>query len=166
MIKKFMLAVFFVALFVVSSCKSREEKPVPKTDGVQPGLVAVEPGTKVGLKVVVPESVKGRWMAVKIAVEDKAAKKNRELTINLNSEAVIPDTGLKVFVGDFLPDFKMGDGTITSSSNELNNPAVNITVHEGNHEIFKGWLFSKFPNIHPFEHPKYGITLKEGINKG
>jgi len=60
----------------------------------------------------------------------------------------------------------MDAGTITSSSNTPNNPAVAIKVFEGDKEIFKGWLYAKFPTIHPFEHPKYGLTMKEAIKKG
>jgi hypothetical protein len=32
---------------------------------------------------------------------------------------------------------------------------------EGGKEIFKGWLFVRFPEAHPFEHPKYALRLVE-----
>ena len=118
------------------------------------------------LQVVVPANVKGKWGAVKIVVEDKTTKKVQEFTVKLNSDLQIPNSNLKVTVGEFLPDFKMDVGTITSISNEQNNPAVSIKVFEGGKEVFKGWLYAKFPAIHPFEHPKVGLGLKEGIKKG
>ncbi len=166
-----LLGVFLI--LSMGGCKKKEEKPVPKTPlgpvMQQPGLQP-PPGhpaiTKTETKVVVPENVKGKWSAVKILLEDKATKKTQELTVKLNSEYRIPNTDLKLVVGDFLPDFRMDAGTITSASNELNNPAVAVKVFEGDKEIFKGWLYMKFPMIHPFEHPKYGLTLKEGIKKG
>jgi hypothetical protein len=40
---------------------------------------------------------------------------------------------------------------------------VRIIVFEGEEEIFKGWLYSKFPAIHPFQHERYGLLLKEGV---
>ena len=61
---------------------------------------------------------------------------------------------------------------LTSGSNEPKNPALGIRVSENNKQIFPapgkqwGWLFAKVPSIHPFEHPKYGIILKEGVRKG
>ena len=64
----------------------------------------------------------------------------------------------------------MDEGRITSSS-EPTNPAVGIRVYEGDKQIFPapgkqwGWLFSKMPGIHPFEHPKFSITLKDGVRK-
>jgi len=122
-------------------------------------------------KVVVPETVKGKWSAVKIVVEDKVAKSSKEYTVNLNSDFKIPDSNLKVHVGEFLPDFRMQESTLTSSSNTANNPAVAVRVLEGSKQIFPapgkqwGWLFAKMPNVHPLRHPKYNINLKEGIPK-
>jgi hypothetical protein len=72
---------------------------------------------------------------------------------------------MKVAVTEFLPDFRMEGTVITSPTNELNNPTARVKVYEGNKEIFNGWLWSKFPAIHPFQNDKYGITLKEGIKK-
>jgi hypothetical protein len=121
---------------------------------------------KVEMKIVVPDSVKGKWSGVVLIVEDKSTKKKQEFKVNLNSDLKIPNSNLKVAVGDFLPSFKMDGSTITSTSNDTANPAVRVKVFEGDKEIFKGWLYSKFPAIHPFDHPKYGLGLKEGIKKG
>jgi len=38
-------------------------------------------------------------------------------------------------------------------------------VFEEGRKIFSGWLFSKYPDIHPFAHDKYGVRLVEGIPK-
>jgi hypothetical protein len=83
--------------------------------------------------------------------------------VNIGSEFKVPNTNLRIVVGEFLPDFRMDDATITSASDMPNNPAVRVEVFENGKSIFKGWLYSKFPTIHPFEHEKYGLTLKEGI---
>jgi len=77
----------------------------------------------------------------------------------------VPGSNLKITVGEFLPDFKMEGLNITSLSNDPNNPAVNVKVFEGDKEVFKGWLYSKFPAIHPFEHPTYALLLKDGVKK-
>jgi hypothetical protein len=122
-------------------------------------------------KVVVPNSVKGKWSAVKLVVEDKVKKEFKEYTVNLNSDLKIPDSNLKIHVGDFLPDFSMSGRTLTSASNDQRNPAVAVRVFEGDKQIFPvqgkkwGWLFSKMPSIHPLNHPKYAIHLKEGVPK-
>jgi len=123
-------------------------------------------------KVIVPESVKGKWGAATIIFEDKVSKTKQEYTVKLNSDFTIPNSNLKIRVGDFLPDFKMEGFTLTSGSNEPRNPALGIRVFENNKQIFPaperqwGWLFLKVPSIHRFEHPKYSIILKEGVKKG
>jgi len=116
--------------------------------------------------VNMPDSVKGKWKAATLVVEDKNTKKKNEYTVNLNSDFTVPGSNLKISVGEFLPDFKMEGLNITSLSNDPNNPAVNVKIFEADKEVFKGWLYSKFPAIHPFEHAKYSITLKEGVKKG
>ena len=166
------LAVALVLAFGLGACKKKEQQPVPQAPQAPQGTGPVQgmpPGMgmqKTELKVVVPDSVKGKWSGVKISVEDKTAKKSQEYTINLNSEFKVPNSDLKIAVGDYLPDFRMDAGTITSASNNPNNPAVSVKVFEGDKEVFKGWLYSKFPTIHPFEHPKYGLGLKEAVKKG
>lgn len=114
-------------------------------------------------KVIVPGNVKGKWGGVKLVVENKATREMQEYTVKLNSDLKIPNSNIKVSVGEFLPDFRMDVGTITSASNEPNNPTVYVKIYDNNKEAFKGWLYSKFPAIHPFEHPKYNILLKEGM---
>jgi len=182
--KKLMAVVLSVILVGSFACKKKEQ-PVPQAPGMGAPGMALPPGhppTGPGapgapgapgvmmprgeLQVVVPANVKGKWNAVKIVVEDKATRKTQEYTVKLNSDLKIPNSDLKVSIGEFIPDFRMDASTITSASNDPNNPAVNIKVFEGNKEVFKGWLYSKFPAIHPFEHPKFGLSLKEGVKKG
>jgi hypothetical protein len=147
---------------------------VPQGQMPPAGQQSAHPGMQMMGKtqVVVPESVKGKWSAARIILEDKTTKTKKEYEIKLNSDFTIPNSSLKIHVGDFLPDFKMDGLNLTSGSNEPKNPALSIRVFENNKQIFPapgrqwGWLFSKVPSIHPFEHSKYGITLKEGVKKG
>ena len=178
---------------LVSGCKKKEpEKPVPQVPlqpvpqapiGPSPQMpmqpvpqMPTQPAPQGSMsmgktKVVVPENVKGKWSGVRIIVEDKTTKESREYTVNLNSDFRIPNSNLKIHVGQFLPDFKMDGFTLTSASNEPKNPAVGIRVWEGDKEIFPtpgkewGWLFAKMPSVHPLNHPRYSIVLKEGIAK-
>ena len=92
--------------------------------------------------------------------------------MKLNSDFKSRILFLKIHVGEFLPDFRMEGLNFTSGSNEPKNPALGIKVSENKKQIFPapgrqwGWLFAKVPSIHPFEHSKYSITLKEGVKKG
>ncbi len=170
-----------ILMLSLISCKDKEQQAAPKAaqpplqmQPSQPQTVPPHGGigiSKGQINVVVPESVKGKWVAVKLNIEEKTKKKKQEITVSLNSEYKVPDSDLKIVVGEFLPGFTMDEGRITSSSAEPTNPAVGIRVYEGDNQIFPspgkqwGWLFSKMPDIHPFEHPKLGITLKDGVRK-
>jgi hypothetical protein len=145
------IIVCLLLLVLIAACKKKEQTTA-KPAGVAP-------------QIIVPDSVKGKWAGVKITVSDKTKGKSFEITAKLDSESKILNSDLKIKVGEFLPDYKMEGLTITSASNEPNNPAVGIIVFEGEKEIFKGWLYSKFPNSNPFQHERYGLILKEGIKK-
>jgi len=186
--KQILVAVCGIALVLsFGACKKKEEKlQAPQSgapaqgqlppDHQQPGQLA--PGQQQGgpggqqvtmqrgqTSVALPDAVKGKWKSVILVVVDKGSKKQTEYTINVNSDFKVPGSNLKLAVGEFIPDFKMNGLTITSSSNEPNNPAVGVKVFEDDKEVFKGWLYSKFPAVHPFEHPKYALLLKSGVKK-
>lgn len=184
--KKFMVAVcVFTLILAVGACKKKQEQPVtqPGMPGhMQPGMPSAPgaPGQpnvmmpKGETKVVVPDAVQGKWKGVVIEVVDKKNKKSSDYTVNLNSDFSVPNSNLKITVGDFLPDFKMNGLDITSATNEPNNPAVAVRVYEGGNQVFPAagkkwaWLYSRpeFRSMHPFDDPNYGISLKNGVKKG
>jgi len=153
---KSLISLTLIAAFLAGCSKAEEKRP-----GVQTGKTA--PAAKKESFVVVPGSVKGKWKAVKIAVTDKETNKENVYTVAIGSGFDIPNTRLEVRVDNFLPHFMMDGTTLTSQSNELKNPAAQIRILDGGHEIFKGWLFSLFPTTHAFQHPKYGFTLVDFI---
>lgn len=167
--RSIVIVVIGVALSLLAfGCKKKEEQPVPQA-GQTPSMSTPMGGPQGGMapkvekQVVVPAEVKGKWSKVILVVQDKVTKKSSEYTIKLGSQFEIPGSGLKVAVGEFLPEFIMSESKITSASNEPKNPAVNVEVFESNKSVFKGWLYSKYPTVHPFEHSKYSLSLKDGI---
>lgn len=169
-----------------ASGQGSADKPALPPDhpplSVQPGSVppaAGQPGAAAGMPaghpqvgstgrtVRVPETVKGKWQAVKLQVEQKTARTGPQIfTVNLGGQLDIPGSKLHVNVGDFLPALQVSGNEVTSAGNDPTNPAVHVTVIEEGKEIFKGWLFGKFPDMQPFEHPAYKITLIAGVPKG
>ena len=177
-----LLTVMFAFTLAGAACKKKEPPPIPPPAPGQgmPG----EPGAPHGMpggpgapegmmgpaggpekKVTVPHAVKGSWKAVKVEVEYKKAKSKKTLTVPLNSDLKIPDTDMTLKVGNFLPHFSMTADSITSNSNNLENPAVSIDIVQGGKIVFHGWLFSKFPDIHPFQNDAIGLKLLEAVKK-
>jgi hypothetical protein len=164
-----MFAVLLVISLAGASCKQKQQPPVPPP--MQEGMPG-QPGAQHGMmgggpekKVIVPEDVKASWEAVKIEVEFKEKKTRKEFSVPLNSEFPVPDSDLTLKAGVFLPHFTMAVDQITSNSNNPENPACNVEVLVKGNQVFKGWLFTKFPDVHPFQHDRYGVKLVGGIKK-
>jgi hypothetical protein len=149
-----------VLLTLIAGCGKKEDKKAGEMTPI-PGHA-----TKKEAVVVVPDSVKGKWKAVKIAVTNKETNKETVYTVAIGSEIAIPNTNLSIRVENFLPHFMMEGTALTSQSNEPKNPAAQIRITEGGKEIFKGWLFSLYPTTHAFQHPKYGFTLVDFLPAG
>jgi hypothetical protein len=152
-----------------AGCKKKEEKPQlpaghPSTQGGMP-QAGMPDMPKVDRAVVVPKEVAAKWKSVKLMIEDKAAKSSKEYTIAVGAEQAVPNTAMKVKVLAFLPDFKMGEKDITSTSDKPNNPAAQVSVTDGGKEVWKGWLYSMHPGVHPFQHEKIGLVLVGGVSK-
>jgi len=193
--RKILVVACSVALLLAAGACKKKQEPVPQTNmpgqqmpagqpgmppgqpGMPPGQPGMPPGQPVVMpkgetKIVMPDAVKGQWKAVVLQVESKATKKTAEYTVDLNSDFKVPNSNLKITVGEFLPDFRMNGLEMTSGSNEPNNPAVGVRVFDGSKQVFPapgkkwGWLYAKFPTMHPFEHPEFSILLKGGVKKG
>jgi hypothetical protein len=150
-----LLVLSVVATVAATGCNESKTKPVTVAPQPQPA--------KMASVVVVPESVKGKWKALKIQVADKNAKELKVYSIGIGSEFKLPNSRLALKVENFLPAFVMEGTNLTSQSNELRNPAAQLTVKEDGRVIFKGWLFALYPTTHAFQHPQYGFTLVDYV---
>ncbi|MBI5906049.1 MAG: DUF2155 domain-containing protein [Deltaproteobacteria bacterium] len=168
-----MVAVLLMVVLAGTGCKKKEPPPPPMPPQGAPGQPGMPGGAPHGdpgapaveKKIVVPDAVKGAWKAVKVEIEFKEKKSKKQFTVPLRSEFKVPDSDLTLKVGEFLPHFTMAADQITSGSNNLENPAVQIEVFQGGKEIFHGWLFSKYPAVHPFQHDKFGLVMLEAVKK-
>jgi hypothetical protein len=191
------LIVVVVISLLIAGCKKKEEQPQPATkqqSGIPQGPIVETPMSqpsgpegqmppghgmpgaaipKVEFQVVVPQEVKDHWATVKFIVADKVQNKQLEISAPIGGELKIPDSNMIVKVGPFLPDFRMDANTITSSSNEPNNPAVGVIVYEDGKQIFPepgkklGWFWARkeLQMMHLFQHQRFTLNLKEGVRK-
>ena len=117
-------------------------------------------------RVIVPQEIEGRWKAVKIAVQDKENNQQSVYTVDIGNHFAVGDSELVLKVETFLPYFQMDGMTLTSVSNDPRNPAAQIIISDNGQEVFRGWLFSKYPNTHAFQHPRYSFSLVGFIPAG
>lgn len=125
-----------------------------------------DPGApKVPNRLVVPPEVTQTYSAIQLAWKDSTGGKEGTLDVPLAGTARIPGSDLDVRADVFLPAFTMTAEEITSNGVELTNPAARITVLEKGKEIFGGWIFTNFPDVHPFQHPRYSLRLGSAVRK-
>ena len=161
----FVLMTAAALMLSLSACGKQESGNAPKggAPGGAPDQKLALPKKGEEAKVNVPPDVKGKWKAVKLRVEDKSKKSVTELMINIGAEAKIPGSDLTVKAVEYLPSFVMQGMNISSASNDPQNPAAQVVITEKGQEVFKGWLFGRYPETHAFTHPKFSVTLVEGV---
>jgi hypothetical protein len=120
---------------------------------------------KVPTRLVVPPEVAKTYSAIRLTWKDSAGGKEGTVDIPLGGSARVPNSELEVHADVFLPAFTMTADEITSNGVELTNPAARLTVVEKDKQVFGGWIFTNFPGIHPFEHPRFSLRLAGGVKK-
>ncbi len=147
-----LLTVGSVALsLLIGGCSQSEEEPAVKI---------VEQPTS---RILIPDDVRGQWKSVRIKVLDKSTAKEEIYTIDLGYEFTVAKSRVKLKVDSFLPAFVMQGRIMTSASNDLRNPAARIIITEEDQEIYTGWLFSRFPDTHNFQHERFSFSLIDFI---
>jgi len=120
---------------------------------------------KIPNKLEVPPEVVKAWSGIRLHWKDSQSGKEGSLDVPLGGGAMLPDSQLQVSADVFLPAFTMTADAITSSSIEPENPAARIEVLEKGNSIFSGWVFTRFPDVHPFQHPRFSLRLEGGVRR-
>lgn len=124
-----------------------------------------EAGGNVPTKLVVPPEVTAAFSGVQIGWKDSQSSQQGVLDVPLGGSAPIPGSDIEVRAEVFLPSFTMTAEEITSTGVALENPAARIAVLQGGKEVFTGWIFKRFPDVHPFQHPRYSLRLEGGVTR-
>jgi len=116
-------------------------------------------------RLEVPEAVKQAYSGVILVWRDSSNGKDGKIEVPFGGSVAIPGSGLMVSADAFLPAFTMTAEIITSSGVAEENPAARIKVAENGKDIFSGWIFKRFPDVHPFTHARFSLQLDGGIHK-
>jgi hypothetical protein len=158
MVRKLVLLISsgLICVFALLSGCSRKDAPKKPQHDATPAKDAV---IRKQTEVSVPDSVKGKWKSVKLSIMDKELNKEGFVVIELGKTMKVNGTNLVIKVENFLPHFIMDGTTLTSSTNSPKNPAVQVHITENGKDVFKGWLFTLYPNTHASQHARYGFGL-------
>jgi hypothetical protein len=122
-----------------------------------------EPGGSVPAKLVVPPEVTTAFSGVRIGWKDSQGGTGGVVDVPIGGSAKIPGSDLEIRSDVFLPSFSMTTEAITSTGIKEENPAARIAVVEKGKEVFAGWIFQRFPDVHPFQHPRFSLKLEGGV---
>ncbi len=123
----------------------------------------VEPGQTVPTKLVVPPEVTAAYSGVRIGWKDSQSGQEGIVEVPIGGAAPVPGSDLQIRADVFLPAFTMSQEEITSTGTGEENPAARIAVVQGASEVFAGWIFKRFPDVHPFQHPRFALRLEGGV---
>ena len=160
------LTVLTIFILILPSCTKKEQPqpPPPEQQSMMPAHGDIEMPASEDMKVIIPDAIKGKWKGVILTVIDKQTANTKDYNIPIGGKVAISGSNIEVQTGDFLPDLKIEGNIYSSDSTQLLNPAIHVEIKEGGKEVFKGWLFQKFPSVHPFKHERFSITLKEPVS--
>lgn len=166
--KKFIL-IFIILIVFLSACSKNESPPPPPQEPppqemTVPGHGDIQMPPPGEMEVIIPPYVKKTWKWVRLTIEDKEKMSSNDFTIEIGGKISIPDTGIEIQTAEFLPDLKIEGNLYTTATTELLNPAIHVIISQNGKEIFDGWLFQKFPTVHPFKHPRFRILFKEPVS--
>lgn len=116
-------------------------------------------------RLIVPPEVVAAYSGIRVGWRDTPAGKAGTIEVPLGGSATIPGSSLQVRADAFLPAFTMTTDSITSTGIAEENPAARVTVSEEGRELFAGWIFTRFPDVHPFRHERIGIRLEGGVRR-
>lgn len=122
-----------------------------------------ELGESAPTRLVVPPDVTAAYSAIQLGWRDAQSGKEGVLDVPIGGRAILPGSPLEVRADVFLPAFTMSSDAITSTGIGQENPAARIAVLDGGREIFAGWIFTRFPDVHPFQHPRFSLRLAGGV---
>lgn len=122
-----------------------------------------ELGETVPTRLVVPPEVTAAYSSIRLGWKDSETGKEGTVEVPIGGAAGLPGSDLEVRGDVFLPSFSMSAEEITSTGTGQENPAARIAVLEKGSEIFAGWIFTRFPEVHPFQHPRFSLRLEGGV---
>ena len=158
------LSIIYLVSFNACTKKEQPKRRPHEQQTMMPSHADVQMPSSEHMKIVITDEIKNKWKGIIITVMDKQTMNGRDYPIAIGGNLKISGSNIEVQTGAFLPDLQIEDNIYSSVSAELNNPAIQVEVKEGGKEIFKGWLFQKYPTVHPFKHERFSITLKEPVS--
>lgn len=106
----------------------------------------------------IPADVKAKWKTVELSLSGQNIPL-RKVRVSIGGETSIDPSGLLVRVVAYVPAFQSDAGTVTSSTNNPDNPAVLVQLVEKAKVLNEGWVFQKYPDFNTYKSEKLHLQL-------
>lgn len=113
------------------------------------------------IKIVVPQEVQSSWQVVPLGVAIDGD--NSKIQVEVGVPIRLEKSDLVLLVEVFLPSYTSDFNTITSVSNELENPAVMVQLKKLDEVVARGWVFQNLPEYNTFKHGTVVLTLETEV---
>ncbi len=114
--------------------------------------------SKSEIKIIVPQEVQSSWQVVPLGVAIDG--ENSKIQVEVGVPIRLEKGDLVLLVEAFLPSYTSDFNTITSVSNELENPAVMVQLKKSDEVVARGWVFQNLPEYNTFKHGTVVLTLE------
>lgn len=110
------------------------------------------------IEIIVPDEAHEKWVAILLGVTDgdDASEIRAEPGVPIRLE----QSGYTLLVEAFMPSYSSDFNTITSVSNELDNPAAMVQLKKGGEVVARGWVFQNLPEYNTFKHESVKVLLQ------
>jgi len=173
-----------VAFLALSGCgNEQKEQPKPAEQSAQAPVMPPVPGTMpaghpsaggaggemtaaahTGMKgqseVKLSKEVMAKWNEVQLEITDSSAKKKATVMVKVGASVPMMNKAFTLKVDTFVPDYVITENhVIESRSNEAKNPAVLVSLLEGDKVVAKGWVFKALPDFNSYTDGRYPVVL-------
>ncbi len=156
-------------LLLTSACSQNTNKKDFEVSNNKNQISITPEQASAGMKVTQPvellPEISNVYSGIRIEAVNKNNNKKIEVIVPFNETVAISDTGLSIVTKSYYTDFTINAGGVKNVSMVEKNPGAKVTITEKGKEVFDGWLFQNFPDMHPFEHPEWKILMINGIKK-
>lgn len=167
---KELIALVSILIFTTACSQNTNRQEFTKTENGPSPVSAITPKqSAAGMKLTKPTEllpeITEKYSGIKIMVINKNDGTKTEISVPFGKKTSIGNSGLEITVSSYFTSFTMVDGGVRNISMEENNPAAKVMIADNGSQIFDGWLFQEYPDMHPFEHPALRVVLSDAVKK-
>jgi hypothetical protein len=106
----------------------------------------------------IPADVQAKWKSVELALSGKNISPHN-VHVPIGGETQIDQSGLLLRVVAYVPAFISDNGTVSSASNNPDNPAVLVQLVDKGQVQSEGWLFQNLPDFNTYSSNRLQVKL-------